>query len=93
MPAAFAQRVRRILPALPTATGSVASLPLVEPLSERELEVLRLMAEGRTNKAIADTLIVAPSTVKTHINHILAKVGAANRTEAVARARALGLLS
>ncbi|HRA68530.1 MAG TPA: LuxR C-terminal-related transcriptional regulator, partial [Caldilinea sp.] len=69
-----------------------ATLPLIDPLSARELEVLRLMAAGYTNKAIAAALIIAPSTVKTHSNHILAKLNAANRTEAVARARATGLL-
>jgi LuxR family maltose regulon positive regulatory protein len=65
---------------------------LAESLSERELEVLRLMASGLPNKAIAETLIIAPSTVKTHVNNILAKLDAANRTEAVAKARTMGLL-
>jgi len=65
---------------------------LAEPLSEREREVLQLLAAGFTNAQIAETLIVAPSTVKTHTNHILAKLGAQNRTQAVARARELGLL-
>ncbi|KPL72042.1 hypothetical protein ADN00_16280 [Ornatilinea apprima] len=65
---------------------------LPEPLSERELEVLRLMAEGATNQGIASRLVITIGTVKSHINHILSKLNAANRTEAVAKARDLGLL-
>jgi len=63
-----------------------------ERLSERELEVLRLMARGASNQAIADQLVITVGTVKSHINHILGKLEARNRTEAVARARAWGLL-
>jgi LuxR family maltose regulon positive regulatory protein len=65
---------------------------LVEPLSQRELEVLHLMALGRTNKEIARQLIVAPGTVKAHTSSIYRKLDVANRTEAVARARQLGVL-
>jgi LuxR family maltose regulon positive regulatory protein len=65
---------------------------LVEPLSDRELEVLGLLAAGRSNQQIADELVVVLDTVKKHVGHILDKLGAANRTQAVARARALGLL-
>jgi LuxR family maltose regulon positive regulatory protein len=65
---------------------------LVEPLSERELEVLRLLAAGKPNQQIAKELVVAVNTVKKHVAHILDKLGAANRTEATARARELGLL-
>jgi LuxR family maltose regulon positive regulatory protein len=65
---------------------------LVEQLSPRELEVLRLLAAGRPNQQIAEELVVAPNTVKKHVTHILEKLGAANRTEATARARELGLL-
>lgn len=63
-----------------------------ESLSERELEVLRLIAQGATNKEIADQLVITVGTVKSHINHILGKLDSHNRTEAVARARGLGLL-
>ena len=74
-------------------SGTTAVVPgLVEPLSERELEVLRLLAAGRSNQQIAEELVVALNTVKKHVAHILAKLGAANRTEATARARELGLL-
>jgi LuxR family maltose regulon positive regulatory protein len=65
---------------------------MVEPLSERELEVLRLVADGLTNQAIADELFIAVSTVKSHTNSIYGKLGVRNRTQAVAEARALGLL-
>jgi LuxR family transcriptional regulator, maltose regulon positive regulatory protein len=65
---------------------------LVEPLSDRELQVLRLVAAGRSNQQIADELVVVLDTVKKHVGHLLAKLGAANRTQAVARARELGLL-
>jgi LuxR family maltose regulon positive regulatory protein len=65
---------------------------LVEPLSQRELEVLHLMALGRTNQEIAQQLIVAPGTIKAHTASIYRKLDVANRTEAVARARQLGIL-
>ncbi|HEU5098438.1 MAG TPA: LuxR C-terminal-related transcriptional regulator [Roseiflexaceae bacterium] len=66
---------------------------LVEALSDRELEVLRLIADGASNQAIAATLMISLGTVKSHINHILGKLTACNRTEAVARGRDLGLLT
>jgi LuxR family maltose regulon positive regulatory protein len=73
--------------------GRAAVTPgLIEPLSDRELEVLRLVAAGRSNREIADELVVVLDTVKKHVGHLLAKLGAANRTQAVARARELGLL-
>ncbi|MBO0789091.1 MAG: hypothetical protein J2P33_23775, partial [Actinobacteria bacterium] len=65
---------------------------LIEPLTDRELDVLRLLADGRSNQRIAHDLVVALDTVKKHVTHVLAKLGAANRTEAVARARQLGLI-
>lgn len=63
-----------------------------ETLSERELEVLKLIAQGATNQEIADQLVITIGTAKSHINHILKKLDSHNRTEAVARARGLGLL-
>jgi LuxR family transcriptional regulator, maltose regulon positive regulatory protein len=85
----------------PTATGTshpagrarAGLLPgLVEPLSERELQVLALLATGRSNQQIAEELVVALDTVKKHVSHVLDKLGVANRTQAVARARELELL-
>jgi DNA-binding CsgD family transcriptional regulator len=65
---------------------------LVEPLSSRELEVLRLIDSGITNQQIADRLSVAPSTVKTHINNIYGKLGVETRIQAVKRAQEIGIL-
>jgi LuxR family maltose regulon positive regulatory protein len=66
--------------------------PLIDPLSERELEVLRLLAEGASNAAIAAQLVVATSTVKRHVSNIFAKLAVGNRMQAVARARELAIL-
>jgi LuxR family maltose regulon positive regulatory protein len=65
---------------------------LIEPLSKREFEVLRLLAIGHTNQAVADELIIAVSTVKKHVNNIFGKLGVGSRTQAVIRARELDLL-
>jgi ATP/maltotriose-dependent transcriptional regulator MalT len=67
-------------------------LALSEPLSERELEVLALLASGRTNAEIARDLYVAVGTVKSHSGNIYRKLEASNRTEAVSRAREMNLL-
>jgi LuxR family transcriptional regulator, maltose regulon positive regulatory protein len=64
---------------------------LVEPLSDRELEILRLIAAGRSNQEIADTLIIAVSTVKKHINNIYGKLDVQSRTQALVRSRELHL--
>jgi LuxR family transcriptional regulator, maltose regulon positive regulatory protein len=65
---------------------------LSEPLSERELEVLALVASGKSNLEIASSLFVSLSTVKTHINNLYRKLGARSRTQAIARARDLDLI-
>ena len=65
---------------------------LPKPLSERELEVLALIAAGNSNQEIAAKLFVSTSTVKTHINRLYRKLGARSRTQAVARARELDLI-
>jgi len=79
--------------AVPPRRPAAATSPgLIEPLTERELEVLRLLAAGRSNQRIAHDLVVALDTVKKHVTHVLGKLGAANRTEAAARARQLGLI-
>jgi LuxR family maltose regulon positive regulatory protein len=66
--------------------------PLIEPLSARELEVLSLVAEGLSNREIGRRLHIAESTVKSHLNNVYGKLGVKNRTQAVAKARALNLL-
>jgi LuxR family maltose regulon positive regulatory protein len=65
---------------------------LVEPLSERELDVLRLIASGATNQDIVERFVITVGTVKSHIHHIFGKLNARNRTEAVAQARKRGLI-
>jgi LuxR family maltose regulon positive regulatory protein len=73
--------------------GAAAAVPgLAEQLTARELEVLALVAAGTPNPRIAAELVVTLDTVKKHVSHLLGKLGAANRTEAVTRARQLGLI-
>ena len=86
--------VRRLLAAVNT-TGPAAPVPpgLVEPLSERELEVLRLLGTDLSGPDIARQLSVSLSTVRTHTNRIYAKLGVNNRRAAVRRATELDLLS
>jgi LuxR family transcriptional regulator, maltose regulon positive regulatory protein len=74
------------------ASATVANERLPEPLSERELEVLALVAAGASNQEIASKLFVSVSTVKTHINNLYRKLGTRSRTQAVARAREMSLL-
>ena len=73
-------------------SGPRASQPLDEPLSARELEILQLVAQGCSNREISERLFLALDTVKGHNRSTYAKLGVQRRTEAVARARALGLL-
>jgi LuxR family transcriptional regulator, maltose regulon positive regulatory protein len=88
----------RIRPQSPGYSGGPRQSPnagvggLVEPLTARELEVLRLVAIGRSNSQIATELFVTVGTVKSHLHTISGKLGAANRVEAVARGREVGLL-
>jgi LuxR family maltose regulon positive regulatory protein len=74
------------------ATTKIRPAGLVEQLTGRELEVLAMVAAGRSNQDIARQLVISLDTVKKHVSHLLAKLGAVNRTEAVARGQALGLL-
>ncbi len=67
--------------------------PLFDPLSERELEVLHLLVRGDSNQEIAEGLVITIDTVKRHVSNIFSKLGVHTRVQAVARARALGLLS
>ncbi len=72
--------------------SSAAPPAMPEPLTEREMEVLRLLAKGRQNKEIASDLVISERTVKFHVSAILAKLGVGNRTEAVGKASQLGLI-
>jgi LuxR family maltose regulon positive regulatory protein len=94
---AQAAHARRILAAYPAAVrAGISTAPaedtLVEPLSARELEILGLIGEGYTNQEIADRLVITLHTVKKHSSNIYAKLGVRSRTQAVARAREIGLL-
>jgi LuxR family maltose regulon positive regulatory protein len=92
--------VRRLLSAFPDAKPDPAAPPStqasesdwIEPLSEREIEVLALVAEGLTNQEIASRLFLSHHTIKAHTRNIFGKLDVHNRTEAVARGRALGIL-
>ena len=79
-------------PAPVHSVDSMQSPAQSEQLNEREQQVLRLIAAGHSNREIADILVIALSTVKTHINNLYAKLGIHSRTRALARARELGLL-
>jgi len=79
-------------PAMPQSTISHQKSTMIEPLSQRELEVLRLIAQGLSNRAISERLFLALNTVKGHNRIIFDKLQVQSRTEAVARARELGLL-
>ena len=76
-----------------TRLPTTAASPLIEPLTERELEILCLLAAGMTNQQIADRLIVVVGTVKAHNHHIFGKLGVSSRVQALARARELNLLA
>jgi LuxR family maltose regulon positive regulatory protein len=88
--AAFEQAGASVFPA--AKRGAVLVPGLVEALSARELEVLALLATGKSNRAIAEELVVTLDTVKRHVTNLFNKLGVVNRTQAVARARELGLL-
>jgi LuxR family transcriptional regulator, maltose regulon positive regulatory protein len=88
-----ARYLAKLLAAVAQETsGAPSDERLAEPPSERELEVLALIAAGETNRDIADKLFVSMSTVKTHINRLYHKLGARSRTQAVARAREQDLI-
>ena len=76
-------------------TPELPSTPSFDParLSNREIEVLRLVAAGKSNREIAEALVISTNTVDRHVSHILSKIGAANRAEAAAYAARQRLLS
>ncbi|UAW98936.1 AAA family ATPase [Halopseudomonas nanhaiensis] len=81
-----------MLPSLPGPTGQAHAATLREPLSSRELDVLRCIAQGYSNQQISEALFISLHTVKSHARRINNKLGVARRTQAVAQAKALGLL-
>ena len=92
------EHARRVLAAFPSANRLSDSLPplpspLIEPISERKREVLRYIAEGFTNHEIAARLYLSLYTVKAHARSIYDKLDVHTRTQAVAKARELGLLT
>ncbi|HEY7014920.1 MAG TPA: LuxR C-terminal-related transcriptional regulator [Streptosporangiaceae bacterium] len=91
VPLGYLARLRGAFGAGPAAPHAAAVPGLIDPLTSRELEVLQMLAAGKSNQAIAGELVVTLDTVKKHVSHLLGKLGAANRTEAVTRARELGL--
>jgi LuxR family maltose regulon positive regulatory protein len=86
--------VSHLLSAFPETPGATppSAQPLIEPLSERELQVLRLLSAGKSNQEIADRLVLATGTVKRHLYNIYGKLNVSSRTQCAARARELGLL-
>jgi LuxR family maltose regulon positive regulatory protein len=83
-------RIEALLQTKPS--NAAAQSPLIDPLSERELEVLRLFAEGLTNQEIADRLFISLGTVKAHSSNIYRKLDVRNRAQAIVYARELKLL-
>ena len=90
-PTYAAKLLRSFGPSGPSAIGAPAQ-PLAEPLTEREMEVLNLLAEGLTNPEIAQRLFISLPTVKSHARNIYGKLGVHSRRQAVAHARSLGIL-
>jgi LuxR family maltose regulon positive regulatory protein len=89
----FPDFVSRLLNALPA--GPITDWPAssrIDPLTEREQEILALIAQGQSNRQIADALFITVGTVKGHINHIFSKLDVRSRTQALVRARHLKLL-
>lgn len=83
---------RKVLGQFGRLTPPITPPPMVEPLSDRELDILRLLAEGYSNGQIAGRLNLAEGTVKNYVTNILQKTGSRDRTQAALRAKALGLL-
>jgi LuxR family maltose regulon positive regulatory protein len=84
--------VKKLLSTFKAAKPPKKALDLVEPLSERELEVLHLLAAGLSNREIAQKLFISLNTVRTHTKNINTKLNVHSRTQAAARAKKLGIL-
>ncbi|HTL69637.1 MAG TPA: response regulator transcription factor [Lacunisphaera sp.] len=87
-----AARMMAELNRLSARNGRKSAPPLADPLSERELAVLKLLAEGCSNKEIGARLAITEGTVKNHMTNVLGKLGALDRTQAALKARELGLI-
>ncbi len=85
----YVSQLLNAMPANPTTDSSATSL--IDPLTEREQEILSLIAQGQSNRQIADALFISVGTVKGHVNHIFSKLDVKNRTQALLRARELNL--
>jgi DNA-binding NarL/FixJ family response regulator len=90
----------RLLQRLAGEPGGPPGIPLgsrreepSHPLTPRELEVLGLVAQGQTNREIAESFVISVGTVKNHVEHLIAKLGASDRTQAVVRALEMGLIA
>ncbi len=92
-----ASSITQLLAGLHTQTTQIPKVSTISPeveklgLTSRELEVVRLIAQGYSNTEIATGLVVSEATVKTHINHIFSKLGARDRSQVIVKARQLGL--
>jgi len=84
--------ILKVLAEFGETDGVSKSQLLVELISERELEILRLLAVGLSNRAIAERLVISVGTTKSHVHHILEKLGCDSRMQAVAKTRELGLI-
>jgi DNA-binding NarL/FixJ family response regulator len=82
----------RLLRAISERGSDITGIPCPDPLTDRELDTLRLVAAGYSNREIASALHLAPGTVKNHVSNVLLKLGVRDRTRAVLRALDLGLL-
>ncbi len=87
-----AQPTAAVAPAKPASPAHVSDRPLVEPLSAREMEVLKLIVDGLSNQEIADNLIISLATAKTHVRNILNKLAVDDRTQAAVHAMRRGLV-
>jgi DNA-binding NarL/FixJ family response regulator len=88
-----AQAAKVIVNSWRNSSAGPGRAPAISPLSEREIEVLRLAAEGKSNRDIAGALVISEKTVKAHMSSILAKLGVQNRVQAIRYGRQTGLLS